>query len=74
MLKEYAAHFQEMKLKYSKPSGRSSPTGSMTSHTSTASADEDPVVEELLLVRKLKNTVVPVLVIPLITCMYVLRV
>lgn len=41
-----------MKLKYSKPSGRSSPTESMASYTSTASADEDPVVEDLLLVRK----------------------
>lgn len=49
VLKEYAVHFEEMRLKYSKASGRSSPTGSMTSHTSTASADDDPVVQDLLL-------------------------
>ncbi|XP_066933160.1 WD repeat-containing protein 44-like [Clytia hemisphaerica] len=49
VLKESAAHFQEMKMKYSKPTGRSSPTGSMTSHTSTASADDDPVIEDLMM-------------------------
>jgi len=31
-----------MRMKYSRPTGRSSPTGSLTSHTSLASTDGDP--------------------------------
>lgn len=48
VLKESAPNFEEMRLKYSRPTGRTSPTGSMTSRTSTASTDEDPLVEDLL--------------------------
>lgn len=50
MLRAHAIHFEEMRLKYSRSTGRKSPTGSMKSSHSTTSGDEDPVIEDLLLV------------------------
>jgi len=49
VLKEYASHFEEMRLKYSRPTGRTSPTGSMTSSNSTTSVDDDALVQDLRL-------------------------
>lgn len=49
-MKESASHFEEMRQKYSRPTGRQSPTGSMTSSTSTTSAEDDHRMQDLRLV------------------------
>uniref|UniRef100_T2MCM9 WD repeat-containing protein 44 n=1 Tax=Hydra vulgaris TaxID=6087 RepID=T2MCM9_HYDVU len=55
VLKDAFSNFEEMRLKYSRPAERSSPTGSMVSSSSVASIDEDPLVCDLLLAQNVND-------------------